>query len=474
MGYQIRFKSNFNNKTGRIMYCTTGILLRRLQDDPKLSDCTHVLIDEAHERDVNTDLLMNLLRHALQLNPNLNILVMSATIDTDLFQDYFDKSPTLHIPGFTYPVEQHFLSHSDQSFKKTLEMSTGKYPNVVTEDVVKMIEFIHKKKPEGAILCFLPGWDDIAKVRKLIPQYPDISVLCLHSRLDMSEQRRIFSRPPPGVRKVILTTNIAETSVTVDDVVYVLDTGIHKEQRFDIEKGVHLNNLIKPFKQISFLGTTCMDNHWISQASAIQRRGRAGRCQAGECFHMYPKSKYEEFLKFSIPEILRTSLTKILLDSKVYSNNMSAIDFHKQLICPPANSAIEKALEELKELELLDENENLTPLGRVLSDFQLPPKLSKAMVNSVIFKCVAPVIDIATLYSFDSALFSNSLMDKEQVRSVMSKFSKSSDHLALMEMFETWSAYIKNNAFDEADNFCYSTGLVFPKLRTISSKRFNN
>ncbi|KAK4883969.1 hypothetical protein RN001_000240 [Aquatica leii] len=451
VGFHVRLKSNFNKLTGRILYCTTGILLRHIQCDPKLRDVTHVIVDEAHERDVNVDLLLNLLHHSLKLNSKLKIIIMSATIDAKEFQRYFYDAPILNIPGFVYPVDEHYLT---DDYPKTYEMCKTQYANVVHEDVASCINRIHKTMPEGAILCFLPGWDDIMKVKDLIPLKPDVYVLCLHSRLDLIDQKRIFSVPPPGVRKIILSTNIAETSVTIDDVVYVVDTGIHKEQRFDVEKGV-----------------MCIDNHWISKASATQRKGRAGRCQSGKCFRLYPKSRYEEFVEFSLPEILRTSLTKIILDTKVYSNNMNAAKFLEQLICPPDLGTINKAVEELKELELLDENEDLTPLGRSLSNFQLPPKLSKAMVNAIIFKCVTPIVDIVTLYSTDSALFSKALVDKESIKRNMESFSKTSDHLAMMNLFEKWLYYVDANEYSAASEFCDCLGIVQSKLRTLKKLR---
>ncbi|KAF5280407.1 hypothetical protein FQR65_LT03216 [Abscondita terminalis] len=452
VGYQVRLKSNFNKHTGRILFCTTGILLRHIQCDPRLQDITHVIVDEAHERDVNVDLLLNLLRHALKLNPNLKVIIMSATIDVQEFQKYFDNAPILHIPGFTYTVKEHYLT--DKQFLKSFEMCNSPYANVVHEDVASCINYIHKNRPEGAILCFLPGWDDIMKVKELIPRRTDLYVLCLHSRLDMVDQQQIFRKSPPGVRKIILSTNIAETSVTIDDVVYVVDTGIHKEQRLDVEKGI-----------------ICIDNHWISKASALQRKGRAGRIQPGECFHLYTKSKFNDFIDYSIPEILRTSLTKIVLDSKVYSNNMNAIEFLQQLICPPDEAAVNKAVDELKELEMLDHNENLTPLGRTASNFQLPPKLSKAMVNSIIFKCVTPIVDIITLYSTNSALFSKALVDKDAIKRNMETFSKNSDHLALMTLFEKWLHYVGTGQYLEADTFCDDFGIVQPKLRTLQKLR---
>lgn len=238
VGYQVRLKSSFSPYTGKLLYCTTGILLRYIQTDPKLLNFSHVILDEAHERDVNTDLLMNLVKKAMTLNPKLKLIVMSATIDTDMFQKYFDDAVVMHIPGLTHPVKSYYLDQCKSlDLTKTEKMCYSSSPSVVHEDVVNVIKYIHQKRPEGAILCFLPGWEDINKIRKALPERADMCVLCLHSRLQDSEQYKIFSRLPPGIRKVILATNIAETSVTIDDVVYVIDSGIHKEKRFDVERG---------------------------------------------------------------------------------------------------------------------------------------------------------------------------------------------------------------------------------------------
>lgn len=202
-----------------------------------------------------------------------------------------------------------------------------------------------------------------------------------------------------------------------------------------------------------------------------QRKGRAGRVQPGESFHLYTRTKFESFEKYSMPEILRTSLTKLVLDSKVYSNNMDALLFFKQLLCPPDEKTVMKAVEELKDLALLEEDtEDLTPLGRTLANFQLEPKLSKAMVNSVVFKCVTPIVDIITLFSSDSEIFATGLTDKEGIRSVKMKFSKDSDHIALMRLFEKYL----DCADDEYSRlqFCNQFNLVPYKLNTMQSELF--
>lgn len=255
------------------------------------------------------------------------------------------------------------------------------------------------------------------------------------------------------MRKIILATNIAETSVTIDDVVYVVDPGIHRQSRFDIEKGV-----------------MCLDNQWISQSSAEQRRGRAGRVQPGEAFRLYSKSTHTNMPAYSMPEILRSSLTKIVLDAKAYSHNSDIMEFFHALPCPPEEMVLLKAIDELKDLELLDDNENLTPLGKVLSEFQLPPKLSKAMIQSIIYRCVTPIVDIATIYSSDSAVFSTALVDKKGIRQTKSKLCKTSDHIAMMILFEQWLNFMSDEEFQEATQFCHRNNLVGYKLNTLRSK----
>lgn len=223
-----------------------------------------------------------------------------------------------------------------------------------------------------------------------------------------------------------------------------------------------------------FSGLASIDNHWISQASMIQRKGRAGRVQPGESFHLYTRAKYDKFAKYSVPEILRTSLTKVVLDSKIYSQTTTALEFFNQLLCPPEEETIKRAVDELKELELLESDESLTPLGKVLANFQLEPKLSRAMVNAVAFKCVTPIVDVVSLFAEGTSLFSSSLMDKERMRKTKEKYCENSDHLALMKLFERYLEFRGAEDDWNIDMFCEENNLVKRRLRTVTSKSKKN
>jgi ATP-dependent RNA helicase DHX30 len=231
VGYQVRLKSALPRPPGgALLYCSTGILLRRLQNNPGLIGASHVILDEAHERDVNTDVLLVLLRRALALNPNLHVIVMSATINAELFQKYFDNAPMLHVPGFTYPVQSFFME--DLSIPGVhMKSSLSNLPAIDCHQVAALIRWVDKNRPDGAVLCFLPGWAEIMTVTRHLDNDSSHLILPVHSRLTHEEQRRIFKTPEPGVRKIILATNIAETSITINDVKYVIDTGTHKEER---------------------------------------------------------------------------------------------------------------------------------------------------------------------------------------------------------------------------------------------------
>lgn len=259
VGYQVRLQSVLpQGPSGGVLFCSTGILLRRLQNNPSLLGCSHVILDEAHERDLNTDILIVLLNRALQKNPDLKLVIMSATINAGLFEKYFNCS-TINVPGFTYPVKMHFLEDMLNLGIKGVTSQDMSLPNPApnSEQMARVVQWISKTKPPGAILCFLPGWSEIQKLKRELEEvlnHKNHIILPVHSRLPHSDQALIFNRAPEGVRKVILATNIAETSITINDVVYVVDSCAHKEIRLQHDTGL-----------------SSIDNQWVSQGNINQR-----------------------------------------------------------------------------------------------------------------------------------------------------------------------------------------------------------
>lgn len=271
VGYQVRLENVTPKESGRILYCSTGILLRKLQCSPDLVGCSHVILDEAHERSIDTDMLMILLKRALDLNPNLKLLIMSATINAHLFQKYFNCA-AIKVPGRLYPVEMNFMEdiknlpdfgkykpYMYQTRPETSISMSSDMP-ILTDfiKIVQVIKWISANKPHGAILCFLPGWSEIMQIQKMFEDEPLTTqkqfILTIHSRETHDRQRRIFQEVPEGTRKIILATNIAETGITIPDVCYVVDSAIRRTVQWDDTRDI-----------------MCMNNDWITKANIHQR-----------------------------------------------------------------------------------------------------------------------------------------------------------------------------------------------------------
>ncbi|XP_063225553.1 ATP-dependent RNA helicase DHX30-like isoform X2 [Bacillus rossius redtenbacheri] len=457
VGYQVRLNSVLPRPVGgSLLFCTTGVLLQRLRDDPGLQGLSHVVLDEAHERDLNTDTLLVLLRRALRLNPDLRLIVMSATINAELFQRYFGGARALHIPGFTHPVKQFFFEDFRIPDLK-IKTETFSRPNPVIEadEVAKVIFWVDKHRPPGAILCFLPGWAEIKAVTKSLQKLNSGFgyILPLHSRLSDEDQRRIFSSPPLGLRKIILATNIAETSLTINDVVYVVDCGAHKEERLSVNKEM-----------------SSLDNQWVSQANVNQRKGRAGRVRPGESYHLFPRSLFKKMEVFPVPEVLRVSLEKTIVDIKAYNRGDRVEKFLMEMPEPPSSEAVRLAVSELIQLGVLDPDENLTSLGERILSFTTHPKLSKILIYASIFRCLAPALTICTLLSNDLEVFRGGLDAKEAIRKVKSSYNSSSDHLALARMYEEWEKLV-DESIVEPISFCHERNLNSNSLELAQKLR---
>ncbi|XP_026469643.1 putative ATP-dependent RNA helicase DHX30 [Ctenocephalides felis] len=423
VGYQVRLNSiTPDNTGGNILFCTTGIALKKIQYDPLLQAYSHLIIDEAHERDADIDTLLLLVKYSMKQNPNLKVIVMSATMNAELFRNYFNNGAILTIPGFTYPVTMNFLDDMKKlpMLKKYFKCTNEERPLIFEEEVAGLINWIHKNRPSGAILCFLPGWQEIMMVREHLEDLNNSSlqILVAHSKVSTEMQNKIFHVPPLNVRKVILSTNICETSITINDVSYVVDCGVHK------------NRNVLPS------GLQSLEVDWISQASVKQRQGRAGRVKSGESFHLFTKKRYDALDPHTLPEILRMPLQKVILDSKTYHYGQTAQEFLSQLIEPPPESRIEQAVNELIGMSALDEDENLTPLGKRIAWFSLPPKLSKALIHASIFKCFDPILTISTMYSTDGEAGVSDT--REDNRFLKAQYDKLSDHVAVVKIYNDW------------------------------------
>ncbi|XP_030462866.2 DExH-box ATP-dependent RNA helicase DExH6 isoform X1 [Syzygium oleosum] len=611
IGYKIRLESK-GGKHSSIVFCTNGVLLRVLVSrgaggsngeasnrhlKHRLSDITHIIVDEIHERDRFSDFILAILRDMLPLYPHLRLILMSATLDAERFSHYFGGCPIIRVPGFTYPVRSFYLedaltmlksvqdNHLDSAtfgvtdenqmlteedkvalddainlawssddfdtlldlvssegtpqiynyqhsltgmtplmvftgkgragdvcmllsfgadchlkakdgataldwaerenqqeaaelIRKQMESTSSnsvdeqllldKYLSTVNPELIDvvLIEQLLKKictdSKDGAILVFLPGWDDInrAKSRLLMsPFFKDTSkfvILPLHSMVPSMEQRKVFKRPPVGCRKIILSTNIAETAITIDDVVYVIDSGRMKEKSYD------------PYNNVSTLQSS-----WISKASAKQREGRAGRCQPGTCYHLYSKLRAASLPDFQVPEIRRMPIEELCLQVKLLNPNGNLEDFLLKTLDPPVSETIRNAVNILKDIGALSLDEKLTDLGEKLGSLPVHPLTSKMLLFAILMNCLDPALTLACASDYRDP-FTLPMLPNEKKRSAEAKaelaslYNGQSDQLAVVAAFECWK---KAKDMGQEARFCSQFFVSSSTMRMLSGMR---
>ena len=617
VGYSVRLESKQSSKT-RLLFCTTGVLLRRLLSDPLLANTTHVILDEVHERSVDSDLLLLLLRRVIAKNPKIRIVLMSATADADLFDDYF-KNPSeiaavsgvsttqVHIAGFTHPVREYFLEDvfemtghtvgkggpyakrkQIKRVKSNAEVETllaekaaqrkaeraalgldkggsdddddddddddgiddvpddwdladderayevkrapdvedefGEVPamtpaqieeerrradllseasralnaysvptqrsiqnvdeTIINYDAIEQLVGaiirtelengpsalvpppIAGTKPKdvglGAILIFMPGQFEIMRlIRKLelsrLLEEDDVGalrILPLYGSLSSKDQKRIFERPPDGVRKIVVATNIAETSVTIDDVRYVIDTGRAKEMQYDTLRG------------LSVLADT-----WVSQAAAKQRRGRSGRTAPGARFAMFSRAQFANMSPQQPPEMLRTPLQQLCLSIKAMSEEPVAQTLGAALT-PPDTRAIYAALDELRALRAFDADERLTPLGRHLAQMPVDARIGKMLLFGALLGCLDPILTIAGAMSGRPLFFSPKDNRDAADKAKRSLSASKSDHLTMVAAYKGWAkAKARGKPFER--RYCEEYFLSSQALEAVQSSRLD-
>ncbi len=396
VGYKVRFDDMTTLSKTIIKYMTDGCLLREFLDDQELSLYSVIVLDEAHERSLATDILFGLVKKLLQTplsgmkkrKQPLKVVIMSATLNVTKFSQFYDSCPVFEIPGRVYPVEVHYCCADDSFDTKRLT-----YMSQMTRTIMG----IHLEQPVGDILVFLTGQSEIENICNRLfkaaetidydndvacPDVKGVLILPLYGALPSEQQQRVFKRVDHGIRRIIVSTNIAATSLTIDGVVYVVDSGFVKQLAYNPRTGLDSLDIVP-----------------IAKSEAIQRCGRAGRTKPGQCYRLFSRKFYDGLEETTVPEIQRSSLTSVVLDLKCMGIP-NVIEF--SYLDPPEEKMLLEALRELYYFQAIDENGLVTELGHQLVEFPLQPSLSRALIRSKQLACEDAIIPIVSMLSIEN------------------------------------------------------------------------
>ncbi|KAE8585553.1 hypothetical protein XENTR_v10021352 [Xenopus tropicalis] len=449
VGYQIRFESSRSPAT-KIVFITEGLLLRQIQRDSTLPQYQVIIVDEVHERHLHSDFLLGVLRQLLVLRPDLKVILMSATINIKLFSGYFEQAPVLQVPGRLFPIQVIYQPiPQEETVSKSEKLDPRPYLHVL-----QAIDHKYPPDERGDLLIFLSGVTEISSVQEAVQVYATHTqrwiVLPLHSTLSIADQDKVFDLAPVGVRKCIISTNIAETSVTIDGVRFVLDSGKVKEMSFDPKAKMQR-----------------LQEFWISRASAEQRKGRAGRTGPGVCYRLYAESDYDAFSPYPVPEIQRVALDSLVLQMKSMElGNPRHFPFIEQ----PSMSSIETAIFYLRDQGALDINEELTPIGKLLAKLPVDVVIGKMLILGSLFSLVEPVLTIASALSVQSPILRNSTSNPEWGTARKPLESEHGDPFTLLNIFNEW-VQVKANQRSNSRKWCRRRGLEEQRLYEMANLR---
>ncbi|KAG8452005.1 hypothetical protein GDO86_003980 [Hymenochirus boettgeri] len=425
VGYTVRFEDATSEET-KIKFLTDGMLLREAIGDPLLRMYSVVILDEAHERTIHTDVLFGVVKSAQKKRKEqgkqpLKIIIMSATMDVDMFSRYFNSAPVLYLEGRQHPIQIFYTKESQSDYLQAALVTVFQ---------------VHQEVPASHdILVFLTGQEEIEAMTKtcrdiskhLPDSCPQMVVMPLYASLPHFQQLRVFHNAPKGHRKVILSTNIAETSITIPGIKYVVDTGMVKAKKYNPESGLEVLAVQR-----------------VSKAQAWQRTGRAGREDSGICYRLYTEDEFENFDEMTVPEIQRCNLASVVLQLLVLKvPDILTFDFMSK----PSPDSMQAAVKQLDLLGAVERKENqivLTPLGKKMAAFPLEPKFSKTILLSPKYHCTEEILTIVSLLSVDSVLH-NPPAKRDDVQTARKKFiSSEGDHITLLNIYRAFKNLGKN------------------------------
>lgn len=434
VGYKMRFEDNTNQDT-KIKIMTDGILLQEMKLDPWLSKYSVIMVDEAHERSLNIDFVLGLLKRVLQERKDFRVIVSSATMNTQVFSEYFNNAPIVSIDTITYPVSVIYDAPS-----KEISTTTEAGAELILNKIVSTVERVLDNDDDGGILIFLPGEKIIKDCVFKLSHSPfgrRLFILPLYGRLAKEEQERVFEKCPIGKKKVVISTNIAETSVTISDISTVIDSGLAKL------------NFYSPRTFTSSLIETS-----VSKASCNQRKGRAGRTREGTCYRLYPRNNFEMRPLYTTEEIYRTDLSEVVLRM----SELGITDFYNfDFISPPGHEGIIGAVDTLNMLGALDLDNTLSSIGQMMVKFPLEPRISRIIVESIMrFPEVLDKVLIASSFLSANSPFVLPQGEEIEARKAHHRFRDiQGDFVSYLHLYEAYcqspfkEKFCKKNYLDE-------------------------
>lgn len=455
VGYSIRFEDVTSEKT-RIKFLTDGLLLREMLVDPLLKRYSVIMVDEAHERSLSSDILLSLLKKILRKRSDLRVVVSSATIEAEKFLDFFAPDEDEKINGKSKEDYGHIVGIEGRMHPVEVQYLMEPTPDYV-ERAVETVMDLHTTEGKGDILVFLTGREEIDTAIEMLSdrmvdlpsgKYQDLQPLPLYAGLPTDQQMYVFQAAAENTRKVIISTNIAEASVTIDGVIYVIDSGFVKLRSYDPTLGIERLNVVP-----------------ISRASATQRAGRAGRTRPGKCFRLYTEEAFESLEETTFPEIQRSNLAPVILQlMNLGIQNVVRFDY---LSAPPSKLVV-RAMDILYSLGAISLDAKLTkPLGTRMAELPLEPMLAKVVLNAPTFGCLSEMLTIAAMMTLQGNVFVSHDGSKKQEDKARRKFAVAEgDHITLYNVYESFTSHGKKDA-----QWCRENSLNFKSLVKAMSVR---